>query len=190
MKRQTHDYCYTQNMLLMSATFLCTTHYSKLQCQELWFQTGVQDKAKYIHIHSLAYELGPELCNALLGFHILTRYDSNCTISGLGKNKGLDVLLGRKEHQNSLGQFGEETELSNSTLEACEALIVTVYSKAEGTGRKLDNVRYCLFCQKGQRYGQYLPYPIQLTATREARKLPGICMEESTGTYTESANSS
>ena len=40
---------------------LCTAHYSKLRCRELWFRTGVHDKLGYIHIHSLADDLGPHI---------------------------------------------------------------------------------------------------------------------------------
>ena len=130
---------------------LCTTHYRKLQCRELWFRTGIKDKARYIPIHSLAHKLGPELCNALLGFHALTGCDSNSALSGLGKKKGFNVLLDSKEHQTSLGQLGEEPELSNSTSEACEAFICAMYSTTKGAGRKVNNVRYWQFCQKGQR---------------------------------------
>ena len=106
---------------------LCTTRHSNLQCWKLWFCTGVQDKARYIPIQSLAYELGPELCNALLCFCVLIGCDSNSALSGFGKKKGLNVQLGSKEHQTSLGQLGQEPELSNSNSEAYEGFILAVY---------------------------------------------------------------
>ena len=84
------------------------------------------------------------------------------------------------EHQTSLGQLGEEPELSNSTSEACEAFICTAYSKAKQTGTKVnDQCQIRVALSKGT---QKWKSPRQLTATREARKIPGLCMEESSGT--------
>ena len=47
---------------------LCTTYYSNIQCLERLFQTGVQGKASYVPIHSLAHELGPECAMLYLAF--------------------------------------------------------------------------------------------------------------------------
>ena len=60
------------------------------------------DKARYIPSRNLTHELGHELCNALLGFHVLTGCDSNSALSGLDKKNCFKVLLGSKEHQTSL----------------------------------------------------------------------------------------
>ena len=130
---------------------LCTARYSQLLCRELWFRTGVQDKLRYIPIHSLADELGPRMCNALIGFHVLTGCDSNSALSGLGKKKRLNVLFASEEHQSSLGQLGDDIELSNHTSEACEAFICAVYTAVKVAGTKVNDVRYWMFCQKGQR---------------------------------------
>ncbi len=51
---------------------ICTAHYSKLQCRELWFPTGVHDKLTDIPIHSMAHELGPHMSNVLIGIHVIT----------------------------------------------------------------------------------------------------------------------
>ena len=91
------------------------------------------------------------MCNALIGFHVLTGCDSNSALSGLGKKKGLNVLYASNEHQSSLGHLGEETELSNHTSEACEAFICAVYTAVKAAGTKVNDVRYWMFCQKGQR---------------------------------------
>ena len=50
-------------------------------------------------MHSLAHELGLELCNALLGFHVLTWCYSSSTHSGFGKKRGLNVLHGSRAHE-------------------------------------------------------------------------------------------
>lgn len=130
---------------------LCIFHFSSLKCEELWFRTGVKDKVRYLPIHSLAQDLGTHLCRALPGFHALTGCDSNSALSGLGKKKGLSILLQSEEYQCSLGQLGEEPELSSSTSEACEVFVCSVYTTAKKAGRKVNDIRYWLFCQKGQK---------------------------------------
>ena len=56
-------------------------------------------KARNITMHSLAHELGLELCNALLGFHLLKWCYSSSTHSGFGKKRGLNVLHGSRGHE-------------------------------------------------------------------------------------------
>ena len=55
-----------------------------------------------------------------------------------------------KGSQSSIGQLGEEIELSNHTLEACDAFICAVYTALKVVGTKMNDVRYWMFCQKGQ----------------------------------------
>ena len=88
--------------------------------------------------------------NALIGFHVLTGCDSNSALSRLRKKKGLNVLYANKEHHSSIGQLGEETELSNHTSEACETFICAVHTYVKVAGTKVNDVRYWTFCQKGQ----------------------------------------
>lgn len=64
---------------------LCVAHFQSVQCQELWFKTGVKDKARYIPIHSLHSSLGPLLSKALPAFHALTGCDTTSGFSGIGK---------------------------------------------------------------------------------------------------------
>lgn len=130
---------------------LCAAHFDSLQCTELWFRTGVKDKLRYIPVHTLTQELGQDVCRALPGFHALTGCDSTSALSGLGKKKGLTALLGNKENQSRLRLLGEDAEVNNSISEACEAFISSLYSPSSGAGKTTDEVRYWLFCQKGQR---------------------------------------
>lgn len=51
---------------------LCVAHFEDLQCQELWFRTGVKDRLRFIPIHLLQSSLGQPLCKALPAFHALT----------------------------------------------------------------------------------------------------------------------
>ena len=65
------------------------------------------------------------------------------------EEKGLKVLYASKEHQSSLGQLGDETELSNHTSEACKAFACAVYTVVTVARTQVNDVRYWMFCQKG-----------------------------------------
>jgi len=55
---------------------LCVAHFQSVQCQELWFQTVVKDKARFIPIHSALHSsLGPLVCKALPACDDRLRYN-------------------------------------------------------------------------------------------------------------------
>lgn len=43
---------------------LSVTHFKDLGFKELWFHTGVKDRARFIPIHLIKSNLGDSLCNA------------------------------------------------------------------------------------------------------------------------------
>ena len=52
--------------------FILLLHlYSSIHCQ-LFFETGVKDRARILDISNVAHQLGEVKCNALIGFHALT----------------------------------------------------------------------------------------------------------------------
>ena len=54
------------------------------------------------------------------------------------------MLYECKQHQCSIIQLGEETELSNHTSEACESFISAVYTAVKAAGTKVNDVgRQC-----------------------------------------------
>ena len=122
-------------------------------------------------IHCLAHELGPHVCNALIGVNMLTGRDANRALSGLGKAKGINMLCAR--------QLGEETELSNHTLEACEVFICAVYTAVKVAGTKVNDVRYWMFCQKGQRNDNLSPMSDSLQLHMQRGNYQDFRLEES-----------
>ena len=71
---------------------LCTTHFSDISCEELWFRTGVRDHHRYVPVHLLCQKLGQKLCKVLPAFHALTGCDTISAIAGVGKKKAWKVL--------------------------------------------------------------------------------------------------
>ena len=41
---------------------LCVTHNDEIQCDELWFRSGVKDRLRYIPAHKIAAGVGPLMC--------------------------------------------------------------------------------------------------------------------------------
>ena len=55
------------------------------------------------------------------------------------------------EPNSSVSLLGENEELEEKIAEACESYICNLYTKEQKAGSKVDDVRYWLFCQKGQK---------------------------------------
>eukprot|EP00058_Branchiostoma_floridae_P009808 XP_002595296.1 hypothetical protein BRAFLDRAFT_128105 [Branchiostoma floridae] len=129
---------------------LCTSFCSELGCDELWFRTGVKDKARYIPVHSLSQSLGPQLCQALPAFHAITGCDSTGSFHGIGKKKALSVLRQNPEHQSNLAVFGQEPKLGEECFRSSENFVCDLYESGKAPCTT-DELRYFIFCQKKQR---------------------------------------
>lgn len=75
---------------------LSVAHFEDLQCQELWFKTGVKDKQRYIPIHSIHSGCG-----------------STSAFSGIGKKKAWKVLTNQKHIQYNPSRLGENPVLDD-----------------------------------------------------------------------------
>ena len=92
---------------------LSISHFEDLQCQELWFRTGVKDRPRFISIHRLHSSLGQPLCEALPAFHALTSCDSTSALQGIGKTTALKILLKDNQFQQQLSDFGADPTVIN-----------------------------------------------------------------------------
>ena len=127
---------------------LYCSHFSSLGCEELWFQTGVRDKSRYIPVHSVSQAIGSSLCSSLPGFHALTGCDSTSSFYGIGKKKAWNVIEKNSEFQAALGQLGQVIPLSKRLQNAYEKIVCRFYTSAPKSGTTVNSVRYWLFCQK------------------------------------------
>ena len=135
---------------------LSITQFEDLQCQELWFRTGVKDRLRFIPIHRLHSSLGPPLCKALPAFHALTGCDSTSALQGIGKTTARKILLKDNQFQQQLSHFGASPAVSNESLVSSEAFICSLYNRG-GRLTKADEVRYLLFCQKNKKSDELPP---------------------------------
>ena len=65
-------------------------HFHSLSREELWFQTSVNDRVRFVPVHEVSQELGKQMCSELLGFHALTGCDSNSFLAGIRKKERLE----------------------------------------------------------------------------------------------------
>ncbi|CAH3184172.1 unnamed protein product, partial [Porites lobata] len=61
--------------------------YQMIQCNEIWFKTGVKDKVRFVPVHRIAEKLGRSVCAAIPAFHALTGCDSTSGLFQIGKKK-------------------------------------------------------------------------------------------------------
>ena len=130
---------------------LCVYAYESLQCEQLWFRTGVKDKLRYIPVHKVAQQLGPDLCKLLPGFHALTGCDTTSGLSHIGKKKAWKALKDSSGTHADMLHLGDKTPLSIETLRACEKFLCSIYMPSKRAGSTADEVRYWMFCQRKQK---------------------------------------
>ena len=135
---------------------LSITQFEDLQCQELWFRTGVKDRLRFIPIHRLNSSLGTPLCKALPAFHALTGCDSTSALQGIGKTTAWKILLKDNQFQQQLSQFSASPAVSKESSVSSEAFICSLYNRG-GRLTKADEVRYLLFCQKNKKSDELPP---------------------------------
>ena len=120
---------------------ICTSHFNSLSCEELWFQTGVKDRLRFIPVHKVAPALGEGMCNALPVFHSLTGCDSNSSIAGIGKKTSWAVLQSSAAHQYALRLVGQEQELDVRTAAKVEAFVCDLYPTLKSKKCTTDELR-------------------------------------------------
>ena len=67
--------------------------YEMIQCNEMWFKTGVKDKVRFVPVHRIAEKFGRSVCAAIPAFHALTGCDSTSGLFQIGKKKGWKVFV-------------------------------------------------------------------------------------------------
>lgn len=130
---------------------LSVAHFQSLGCNELWFKTGVKDKSRFIPIHTLAAELGGQLCDSLPPLHTLSGCDLTSAVSELGKKRGFTTLCNSDAYQKSFCALGSSGIMGQGVISGCEALVCSLYTESKKAGSQTDKVCCWMFFQKGHR---------------------------------------
>ena len=135
--------------LSTNLTIIAISLFYNLPSKECWFKTGYWDHERYVAIHEIARNLGPDLCNALPIVHDLTGCDSTSSFAGHGK-----VDPWRKVVSN-IAKWPGLLEAGTCTVPSQEVL------NKLATGNKINDLRYRLFCTS-QRMVSNLP-PLKMS---------------------------
>ena len=103
---------------------LSVTHKSS---KELWFRTGVKDQLRFVPVHNIVQKLDSSVVQALPAFRTITGCDSVSSTSGIGKTKAWKAMIRSQEHQESLSCLGVDVDISDETIEKCEAFLCDIY---------------------------------------------------------------
>ena len=129
---------------------LLAHHFEDLRCTQLWFHTGVADKARFIPIHQICSNLGKEICGILISFHVLTVYDSTSGFAGIGKVKAFKVSKKSPASYFGLKTLGDDINISEEIICNLQQFVCHLYLKTYKDS-DINNLRYKLFCQKGEK---------------------------------------
>ena len=137
--------------------YCSVTHNDEIECDELWFPTGLKDHLRYIPAHNIAASVGPLMCKVLPAFHALTGCDSTSALSRAGKKKAWKIIVNSKVHQQHLVCVGQSPDVDSVTARKAEAFICSLYNVSNRIQTSADEARHLLFCQKAQNNLQLPP---------------------------------
>ena len=124
---------------------LCVTHNDEIECDELWFRTGIKFRLRYIPAHKIAADVGPLMCKGLPAFHALTGCDSTSALSRVGKKKAWKIIVNSKVHQQHLVCVGLSPDVDSVTARKAEAFICSLYNVSNRIPTSADEARYVLY---------------------------------------------
>ena len=130
--------------LSTNLTIIAISLFYNLPSEECWFKTGYWDHERYVAIHEIARNLGPDLCNALPIVHDLTGCDSTSSFAGHGKVDPWRKVVSNIAKWPGLLEAGTCTVPSQEVLDKL------------ATENKINDLRYRLFCTS-QRMVSNLP---------------------------------
>ena len=141
----------TENVVVWSpdtdVAILLAYHFEDLGCTQLWFRTGVADKARFIPIHQICSNLGKEICRILVGFHALTGCDSTSGFAGIGKVKAFKVLKKSLSSYYDLKTLADDINISEESIYKLQQFVCHLYMQTYKDS-DIDNLRHKLSCQK------------------------------------------
>ena len=112
--------------------------FQMIQCDEIWFKTGVKDKIRFIPVHLVAEKLGGSVCASMPAFHALTVGDSTSELFQIGKKKGWKAFVKDSSLHDSVGNLGSQIPPLARTVETCERFICFIYTSNKKAGVAAD----------------------------------------------------
>ena len=116
---------------------------------ELWVAIGTGVNFRYLPIHAIARQLGPDKCMALPIFHAFTGCDVNSSFYGIGKKSAWEGWVAQPELTSAFKSMSRcPSELSDDILAVLERYVVFLYDHdlvASKNVVTVNSARYELF---------------------------------------------
>ena len=130
-------------------------HHSAEIPARLYLCSGTSQRERFVDVCAVSENLGNDICKALVGMHSLTGCDTTSAFVGKGKKKGFDLINRREEFIVLMHQLGENFNLEESTVKACQKFVCALYGRRNV--KEVNEVRYRLFCSKNLQSHQLPP---------------------------------
>ena len=128
---------------------------------ELWIAIGTGKNFRYLPIHIMSQQLGPDKCMALPFFHAFTGCDFNSSFYGIGKKTAWAGWLSQPEVTAAFRYMATSpAELNEKVLPILERYVVYLYDQDLVTSRHVTTVnaaRYDQFYYKGKDFDHIPP---------------------------------
>ena len=123
------------------------THKHALQAN-IWMDVGVSSNntRRYIDVAKLADELGPDICNALAGYHAFTGCDYTASFFRKGKVRPLAIMEKDDKFIEVFAKLGESADLQPDLLTTIESFVCCMYGNRKVC--LVNEARYKLFQQR------------------------------------------
>ena len=130
---------------------MCPMYCKLLGLEELFFKTGVKQKARYIPMHQVAVNLQQSgMCMALPALHAFSGCDSTSAFFGMGKRRWFDTAATHPELIEGFKGLGNNSsQIDPSTEASYLSLVMLMYSRKPHTS--LTELRYSLFAIEQKR---------------------------------------
>ena len=131
-------------------------HHCQNASRKLWMDVGTSGKGnrRYINISAIATEIGPELCNALPGFHAFTGCDYTAFFIRKGKKRPLMIAEGKDSFLNAFTSLALD-EVNTTTCQTIYQYTAELYGARKPV--PLNKHRFNVFEKKfGPKKGKKL----------------------------------
>lgn len=124
--------------------FMLLLRFASQVTMPLCMDTGTGDKRRLINVKSIAQELGPSWCSALLGLHAYTGCDSTSAFVRKGKLAPLRTLRKYEQFLPTLASLGTNSEVTQDQFHELEAFTCLLYG-SKAVLADINRLRFVMF---------------------------------------------
>ena len=131
-----------------SDIFYILIYYASNLDLTILFDTGTGNKRRLIDVTQLAKDLTPSYCNALIGLHAFSRWDTTSAFKEIGKVKPIEMLQTKRKYQETLKASAEAWSVSEDLSLGLEDFTCQIYQPKKTPIKQVDELRYQMITSK------------------------------------------